>query len=305
MECNWYRKDENRLLCPSKRLKFLNKACVIRDAERDLTADGEAKNPWKLCTVQQVEDLKSLLRVIPIWSTGVIFNVISAQPTFPVLQAQSMNRQITRNFSIPAGSFGIFTIVSIISWILVYNRVVLPLASKFKGAPVHINAKTRIGVGLFFSFLAMAVTSLVESIRRSIAIKEGLAEFPKATVPMSALWLIPQNALVGFAEASFLTSQVEFYYSEIPKSISSIVWGLSTLSGCFGSLLASVVLSTVDKATREVGSWVSSNINKGHYDDYYLVLGGISMGNFIYFLACSYAYGPMQEEEHMKETSEY
>ncbi|CDP16186.1 unnamed protein product [Coffea canephora] len=63
---------------PSEKLRFLNKACIIIDPEKNLTTDGIVADPWTLCTVNQVEDLKTLLKVIPIWSTGMIIVIFQA-----------------------------------------------------------------------------------------------------------------------------------------------------------------------------------------------------------------------------------
>ena len=48
---------------------------------------------WRLCTVHQIEELKSLLRMAPIWTTTILVStVIVQQGTFSVQQARSMDR---------------------------------------------------------------------------------------------------------------------------------------------------------------------------------------------------------------------
>ncbi|KAL0288576.1 UNVERIFIED_CONTAM: protein NRT1/ PTR FAMILY 1.2, partial [Sesamum angustifolium] len=123
---------------------FLNKACIVRDPQKDLMPDRRARDPWSLCTVDQVEELKALLRV--------------------------------------ADGFNDFT-------------------------------------------------------------------------------------------------QSEFYYSELPRSMSSIASNLNGLGFAVGSLLASLVMNMVNSISKAGGrqGWISSDINKGRYDYYYLVLAGLSM----------------------------
>ncbi|PIN00489.1 H+/oligopeptide symporter [Handroanthus impetiginosus] len=285
---------------PSEKLRFLNKACIVKDPVRDLTPDGIATNPWSLCTVDQVEELKSLIRIIPIWSTGMIMSINISQNSFPVLQAVSMDRSITSSFAIPAASFSMFVVISVIIWIALYDRVFLPLASRVTRRPFRINTRTRMGIGIFLSFLAMMVSAIVEGIRRSIAINKG---FPQTYVRMSAMWLIPQNCLSGFAEASNAIAQNEFYFSELPRSMSSIASCLNGIGMSLANLIASLIMNIVDSISKAGGkeSWISSNINKGHYDYYYLVLAGISMANMIYFLVCSKAYGTLKEEMNKEE----
>ncbi|XWS17719.1 hypothetical protein CRYUN_Cryun33cG0091400 [Craigia yunnanensis] len=195
-------------------------------------------------------------------------------------------------------SFGMFMLISLVVWIAFYDRIALPLASKIKGKPVHLGLKKRIGIGLLCSCASMVAAAIVEYIRREIAIREGLSDEPQAMVHMSALWLLPYNVLGGLAEAFNGIGQVEFFYSELPKTMSSIASNLFGLGAFTASLVASFITSTVVDVTKRGGeSWVSSNINKGHYDYYYWILAGLNMLNFIYFLACSKAYGPCQEDD--------
>lgn len=274
--------------------RFLNKACTIRNPEQDLAPNGSASNPWKLCTVGQLEELKALIKVIPIWSTGFLMSINISQASFPLLQANSMDRHITSGFQIPAGSFSMFTIISLTIWVALYDRVVIPIASKIRGKRVHLSTKQRMGIGIFLSTMSMVVSAIVEGIRRRKAIEQGLTNNAKAVVHMSALWLVPQHCLNGLAEAFNAIGQMEFYYSEFPRSMSSIATSLFGLGLAAANLLASAILSSVDKYTSRGGkvSWVSSNINKGHYDYYYWVLSGISVVNLFYFIVCSWAYGP-------------
>ncbi|CAJ1973882.1 unnamed protein product [Sphenostylis stenocarpa] len=290
----YHLEKDSDLLMPTQKLRFLNKACIIRDPLQDLTAEGRAMNPWNLCTVDQVEELKALVKVVPIWSTGIMMGVNMSQGSFLVLEASSMNRHITSNFEIPPGSFMSFMIVSLVLWVIIYDRILVPVVSKIKGCPANIGAKQKIGTGLLTSCTAIASLAIVESFRRKIAIEQGYSDEPEAVVNMSALWLLPRQILNGLAEGSCVIGQNEFFLSELPSSMSSLASTLNGLGSSVASLIASFILSVVDKVTGGggYGSWVSSNINKGHYDYYYSLICALSFLNFIYFLYCSKSYGP-------------
>ncbi|GKC30968.1 NRT1/ PTR family 1.2-like protein, partial [Tanacetum coccineum] len=216
------------------------------------------------------------------------------QSAFPVLQTKSMDRDITKNFEIPPASLGIFNIVTLMVWVILYDRVIIPLLSKFKGKPVYISVKLRMGAGLVFSILAMVTSGIIEHIRKQKAIEEGFFNDSQAVVKMSVMWLVPQQVFHGLSEALNIIGQMEFYYSEFPKSMSSVATSLYLLGAGIGSLLGSLVLSSVNAITKEDGkeSWVSTNINKGHYDNYYWLLVIMSCVNFFYYVVCSWAYGP-------------
>ncbi|KAF9614586.1 hypothetical protein IFM89_019369 [Coptis chinensis] len=229
--------SSSTIVGPTEKLRFLNKACIIRNHEKELKVDGSTINPWSLCTIEQVEELKALLKVIPLWSTGILIAVNISQNSFPLLQAKSMDRHVTSNFQIPAGSFGMCAIGTLTIWVAIYDRLVLPQLAKITGKPYGIGLKQRMGIGIALSCMAMAVSAIVESIRRRTAIEQGFAENPESVLDMSAMWLVPQHCLTGLAEAFFAIGQTEFFYSELPKSMSSIATALFGLGMAFGNLL--------------------------------------------------------------------
>ncbi|XP_060205745.1 protein NRT1/ PTR FAMILY 1.1-like [Lycium barbarum] len=290
---DYHHKNGSGPQVPTDKLRFLNKACIIKSPE-DVKPNGVAVNAWNLCTVEQVEELKALIRVIPLWSTGIMLSINLSQSSFPLLQAQSMDRHLTKGFQIPAGSFGMFLMIALTLWVFLYDRVILPLASKIRGRPVRVKPIVRMGIGIFVSCMSMLVSGIVEHVRRRRAINQGLLNNPQGVVEMSAMWLILQNSLNGIAEAFSAIGSTEFYYSELPRSMSSLASALFGLGMAVANLLASVILSAVDKYTKGEGkeSWVSSSINKGHYEYYYWLLAVLTAFNLLYFVACCWQYGP-------------
>ncbi|CAN1838013.1 Protein NRT1/ PTR FAMILY 1.1 [Linum perenne] len=82
--------------------------------------------------------------------------------------------------------------------------------------------------------------------------------------------------------------QIAFYYTKLPKAMSSIAVSMLTLVVAIGSLLSSVLIDVVDRFTSGGGkeSWLATDLNKGHLDYYYWLIAGISSLNFLYFLLC-------------------
>ncbi|KAH8482616.1 hypothetical protein H0E87_029897 [Populus deltoides] len=271
----YHHRKGSRLLVPSEKLRFLNKACVIRNPKEDLIPDGRASNPWSLCTVDEVEELKSLIK------------------------ASTMDRHITSKFQVPAGSFTAFQLFSSVIWIALYDRVVIPLASKIRGKPTRLGLKQRIGIGILSSSAAMAALAIIESVRRKTAIKEGFSDDPNSVLHISALWLLLYFFITGFAEVFCGIGQNEFFYTELPKSMSSVASNLFEMGLSVSNLIASLLVTIVRNFFKgnDQESWLSSNINKGHYDYYYWLLAGLSLANFLYYRACSKAYGPCKGQE--------
>lgn len=290
----YHHKKDSDATVPSNKLRFLNKACLIVDPNHDICPDGSARNPWRLCTVEEVEELKALIRVLPIWSSGIMMSINTNQSSFPLLLTNSMDRHVGK-FEVPAGSFGTLLVIVIVIWIPLYDRVILPLGSKIRGKPFRLGLKLRMGIGLFCTFLAVLVSGIVEHYRRTTAINEGFANNGQAVLHMSAMWLIPQLVFGGLAESFNAIGQTEFYYTELPKSMSSIATCLFGVEMAMASLLASLIFNLVDAITKKTGkqSWVANNINQGRYDYYYWLLATLSFLNLVYYMFVSWAYGPL------------
>ncbi|KAF1872635.1 hypothetical protein Lal_00016472 [Lupinus albus] len=294
----WFFHNDSNLVKPTDKARFLNKACIIKNREKDLDSNGMPIEPWSLCTVRKVEEMKAIVKVLPIWSTNIIFAMIINQHSFSAVQASTMDRHVF-NLEMPATSFSAFIFISLFLWVAIYDRILVPLISKYtkveKGGGITL--KKRIGTGLVLSCLAPAIAVLVERKRRDAAIREGLINNPKGVVNMSAMWLLPQHGLTGLAEGLTCVGQIELYYSQFPKTMSSIAVGLFYLGFGSGNLLASLIVKIVNDETKRGGkvSWLSSNLNKGHYDYYYALLSILSLVNLLWFIICSWAYGSMED----------
>nr|GEW34666.1 At1G52190-like protein [Tanacetum cinerariifolium] len=130
------------------------------------------------------------------------------------------------------------------------------------------------GASLVFSILAMVTSCIIEQLRKEKAIDEGFFNDSPAVVKMSVMWLVPQQLFHRLSEALNIIGRMEFYYSEFAKSMSRVATSLYLLGAGIGSLLSSLVLRSVNVITKQDGkeSWVSTNINMGHYDNDYWLL---------------------------------
>ncbi|XXG48039.1 hypothetical protein AAC387_Pa02g2582 [Persea americana] len=288
-EEGYYQSIGSNLVAPTNKLRFLNKACIIRNHEKDLKHDGSSSNPWSLCSVDQVEDLKSLLKLMPIWSTSIVLFLIMYQQPLAILQAQTMDLHLGPKFKVPPGSIGVFGVLSMTTWVAIYDRIIVPHLGR-------LTNKQRLGIGLLLACVSPAVAAIVERTRRYTAIQQGVVD--AGTVNMSFMWIMPQILLNGLTEGFHFIGQNEFYYNELPKSMSSIGMALFSLGTGFGNLLGSFIVKMVTLISTTGGkeSWLATNLNKGHLDYYYWVLAVLAFINFLYFLLCSWAYGPCKEE---------
>ena len=88
--------------------RFRNKVSI--KIPQDFKEDGSMSHTWRLCSLQQMEEMKSVIRITPIWSSTInIFVFLAQLNTLSVLQAETMDIHLGKHFQLLAGSFGIFT----------------------------------------------------------------------------------------------------------------------------------------------------------------------------------------------------
>ncbi|WVZ68743.1 hypothetical protein U9M48_017644 [Paspalum notatum var. saurae] len=268
-----------KLTVPTDQLRFLNKACLLRGAK-----ESNSGGNGGLCTVDQVEQLKSAIRVLPIWSS-TIFLALAMNQSFAVKQADLMDRRVGgRGFRVPSGSLALFNMATMSLWSASYDRWVAPALRRYTGNPRGLTMKQRIGGGLLLATASTAVSAVVEGARRRLALRG---------VTISAFWLVPQFALVGLAEAFGVIGEIEFFYTELPKSMASFSMSLLYMAFGVGNLAGALIVKVVQVASRRGGktSWLVDNFNAGHYDYYYWLLTGYGVGNLLYFAWCCWVYG--------------
>lgn len=247
--------------------------------------------------MQQVEEVKCIVRVIPIWASGIIYYAaIVQQHTYAVLQALQMDRRLGKGgFQIPAASYIVFTMIGLTVWIPVYDRLLVPALRKITGKEGGITILQRMGIGIVLSVATMVVSALVEVRRKDYALTRptlGTANGGGAISSMSGYWLIPQLLLAGLSEAFDTIGQVEFFYKQFPENMRSIAGSFLFAGMACSSYLSGFLVTLVHRVTENssTGNWLPEDLNRGHLDYFYYVFAGLGVLNFGYFLVCSRWY---------------
>uniref|UniRef100_N1R093 Peptide transporter PTR2 n=1 Tax=Aegilops tauschii TaxID=37682 RepID=N1R093_AEGTA len=115
--------------------KFLDKAAIV--TESDMEERPEAATSWKLCTVTQVEELKILLRLLPVWITSVIMSSAFSQMNTTFVQQGSAMEMTILSVPVPAASLASFEVICVMTWVLLYNKIVAYSIAKFPLDPIH------------------------------------------------------------------------------------------------------------------------------------------------------------------------
>ncbi|KAL7240060.1 hypothetical protein ACSBR2_005843 [Camellia fascicularis] len=280
--------EGSRKLEHTDELKCLDKAAVVSDAENK---NGDFSNPWRLCTVTQVEELKILMRMFPIWATGILFSAVYAQMSTMFVEQGTMMDTAIGSFSIPAASLSTFDTISVIFWVPVYDTFLIPIARKFTGKARGFSELQRMGIGLFLSIFCMSAAALVEMKRLALARELGLVD-EDIPVPLSILWQIPQYFLLGAAEVFTFVGQLEFFYDQSPDAMRSLCSAFSLLTTSLGNYLSSLILTVVTSITTAGGQagWIPDNLNEGHLDYFFWLLAGLSFCNLVVYVFCAKIY---------------
>ncbi|KAL6631360.1 hypothetical protein ACP70R_028210 [Stipagrostis hirtigluma subsp. patula] len=300
-------------LVHTDQLRFFDHAAVVTDGDLVEKTDASSgkpspalvPNPWRLSTVHRVEELKSLIRMGPIWAAGIlVITASSTQGTFSLQQASTMDRRLApgrSSFQIPAGSMTVFALLSMLATLFLYDRALVPLARRATGLDRGISFLHRMGVGFALSVLATLVAGFVERHRRDAAAAAGATD--AGTAPLSAYWLVPQYALHGVAEAFTSVGHLEFMYDQAPESMRSTATALFWLSISLGSYASTMLVDAVHRwsAGADGSNWLPDNINRGRLDYFYWVVTLLQFLNLVYYLICARAFTFKPVQLHKKD----
>ncbi|KAL5544352.1 hypothetical protein UlMin_008136 [Ulmus minor] len=285
----------NSKLPHTEQFSFLDKAAIL-EPEDTINPDGSAANPWRLCSMQQVEEVKCVLRLLPIWISAIVFfNSMIQQTTYAVFQALQSQRHLGNSkFKIPAATYSVFAMLSLSIFIPTYDRIIVPILRRFTGIESGITLLQRIGCGLVLSILTMLVSGLVEGKRRTLALTNPIGTEPRrgAISPLSAFWLVPQMALIGVAEAFCVIGNIELFYKQFPENMRSISGSFLFIGMGLSSYLNGSFITIVHNITSgsSKGNWLPEDLNKGRLDYFYYLVAAIELVNLGYFLVCAKWY---------------
>ncbi|KAJ7009715.1 protein NRT1/ PTR FAMILY 5.4-like [Populus alba x Populus x berolinensis] len=277
-----------RTLAATNQFRFLDKATIIDD----LDASSKTRNPWRLCSLNQVEEVKLVLRLLPIWLSCLMFTVVIVQThTLFIKQGSTMTRSIGPNFQVPPASFQSLVGLTILFTVPFYERVFIPAARKITGHSSGITMLQRIGVGLFLSIVEMVVAALVEAKRVSIAREHGLMDIPKATIPMSVWWILPQYMISGISDVFTVVGLQELFYDQMPESMRSMGAAAYISVTGLGSFFNTAIITVVQAITaRSSGILLGNNLNRAHVDYFYWILAALSALNFCVYLWVAHGF---------------
>uniref|UniRef100_A0A2N9J099 Uncharacterized protein n=1 Tax=Fagus sylvatica TaxID=28930 RepID=A0A2N9J099_FAGSY len=270
LEGNKCSENGDRKILHTQGFKFLDRAAVITQKEFN-QMDKDTHNPWHLCTVTQVEEVKCILRLLPIWLCTILYSVVFTQMASLFVEQGAAMKTTISSFHIPPASMSSFDILSVAAFIFIYRRVLDPLVALRMNNAKGLTELQRMGIGLVIAILAMVAAGVVECFR----LNNAKTDCPncEGSSSLSIFWQIPQYVLIGASEVFMYVGQLEFFNGQAPDGLKS-----------FGSALCMTSIS--------LGNYVGfpGNLNKGHLDLFYFLLAALTTADLMVYIACAKWY---------------
>lgn len=281
-----------KLSLPSSFLRFLDKAAIITPSDfvQDNKQQPHHNNPWRLCTVTQVEEVKCILRLLPIWLCTILYSVVFTQMASLFVEQGAAMRATVGGFHIPPASMSSFDILSVAAFIFIYRRVLDPIVARVRTKPRGLTQLQRMGIGLIVAVLAMIVAGAVEHFRLKYADKN--CSSCEGSSSLSIFWQVPQYVLIGASEVFMYVGQLEFFNGQAPDGLKSFGSALCMTSISLGNYVSSLLVTMVMKfsARDDMPGWIPRNLNRGHLDRFYFLLAALTAADFFVYLLCAKWY---------------
>ncbi|KAB2595129.1 protein NRT1/ PTR FAMILY 7.3-like [Pyrus ussuriensis x Pyrus communis] len=280
--------NESRKIVHTHGFKFLDKAAIITPKEMNQMGKG-AQNPWRLCTVTQVEEVKCILRLLPIWLCTILYSVVFTQMASLFVEQGAAMKTTISSFHIPPASMSSFDILSVAAFIFIYRRVLDPLVARLmkKG----LTELQRMGIGLVIAILAMISAGVVELFRLKYEVKDCNTDCETPS-SLSIFWQVPQYVLVGASEVFMYVGQLEFFNGQAPDGLKSFGSALCMTSISLGNYVSSLLVTVVMKISTRDGmpGWIPGNLNKGHLERFYFLLAALTTADLLVYVLCAKWY---------------
>ncbi|PON79210.1 Proton-dependent oligopeptide transporter family [Parasponia andersonii] len=170
-----------------------------------------------------VEELKSLIRMFPIWATGIVFAAVYAQMSTTFLEQAMMMNKTIGFLTIPPASLSTCYVICVLFLVPIYDRIIVAIARKFTQREKGFSSFQRMGIGLFISVLSPSAAAVLEVYR------------------------------LRLAKDLDLTVALEFFYEESPKSLRSFCTALYLPGFSLGFYMNSFILTVVTSFTTKGG----------------------------------------------------
>ncbi|KAF2294166.1 hypothetical protein GH714_007985 [Hevea brasiliensis] len=190
--------------------KYFTCRCLDKAAIPKTSIPDQEEQQGILCSVEEVNRVKRLLALLPMWTTLLVYALVEATgSTFFVEQSDSLEAIKFLGLTLSINAFPAFKSV-VSSLVSCLFRVLIPKKWKENKEKHQLVTLLRIGLGMVCSILCCVTASKV-GVRRLNSIHNSNS--------MSMSWLFPQFTLLGVMEGTVHSGLVEFFNSQVDESM--------------------------------------------------------------------------------------
>ncbi|XP_028114408.1 protein NRT1/ PTR FAMILY 5.10-like [Camellia sinensis] len=198
----------------------------------------------KLEKVDEVEETKLLLRMVPIAATFLLYGVIKSN-RFAISAVKPLYR-------------------------MVFEQRIERMNGRYSSG-------MKVGLGMLTALACCKVAWLVEYIRLKSLKEHSLVGHPDAIAPISIFWLSPQFVQMGIMDGLARDGMEDFLKYQVPESmrkryvlvLTEVVIGWGKILNIGFIMILDVVL---EKLRVEDGSWIADTVNQSRLDLFYAAL---------------------------------
>uniref|UniRef100_A0A0D3BR04 Uncharacterized protein n=1 Tax=Brassica oleracea var. oleracea TaxID=109376 RepID=A0A0D3BR04_BRAOL len=256
------------------KLRCLDRAAMILQTE---PLEQQRGNRWRLCRVTEVEQTKSVIRTVPLFTTSLISGIVfSLGNTFFLEQANHLDSKFG-SWNLPLPLLLLFSEAARLG-----SRELCVMAAKRNAqAPKQTKTPYGIPVSIILSVFCCAIAAHVESMRLKVVRTQE-------TVYMSVFWLLPQYVLLGSITGIYENSFALYLEETVPEELSQYMV-LFNVGVCGVGIMSNIALvSVVGRVSG--GNWFQDTIDKSRLDNYYWVLSALSMFNLLLYFSVTNRY---------------
>ena len=143
-----------------------------------------------------------------------------------------------------------FDVIPILVLIPLMDRVIIPYLRNKLG--FQVTMLQRVGVGFIFATLAMVFAMIVEIVRKQSTVSTTVISECNDSVYISEIsifWQIPQFVSFGISEVLAAINGINFFVSQSPKHMKSVILALYYFTHSFSSWMVSLLIFIVTSAT--------------------------------------------------------
>ena len=240
-----------------------------------------------------VEDIKSALSALPaLIPFPVAYIIYTNLLTLVYSQGCQMNVHMGNGFIFPISSLSLISTITIIIFVPLTEKCLYKLMNK-RGGCCKVTPLKKMAMAFTVAIIAMLISGITEIVRKNYVYRFPLdvMESPCGSgLPvsnMSILWQSPQFFLLGMSRVLINTGAQDFFYTESPKSMKSTLFSLNYAVDGIGAMCGSLSIAIVNMGENP---WITNDLNDGHLEYYFFVIGGIMCVLFGFFLVFANKY---------------